>query len=105
MIHGELGRYPVEIDIKIRIISFWATIICGKQEKTVSVNIFSKSVIHLISKLCCEYKWYDKLYIMHDILDCFPQIIVAQKEIILILMSIRIFKTDFKFEEYLKKFR
>jgi hypothetical protein len=58
---------------------------------------------------------------MHDILDCFPQIIVAQKEIILILMSIsteflqdwnssvhnspkafnyRIFKTDFKFEEY-----
>jgi hypothetical protein len=24
---------------------------------------------------------------MHDILDCFPQIIVAQKEIILMLMS------------------
>ena len=31
MIYGELGRYPVEIDIKIRIISFWAKIICGKQ--------------------------------------------------------------------------
>ena len=27
MIYGELG-YPVEIDIKIRIISFWAKIIC-----------------------------------------------------------------------------
>ena len=26
MIYDELGRYPVEIDIKIRIISFWAKI-------------------------------------------------------------------------------
>jgi hypothetical protein len=33
MIYGELGRYPVEIDIKIIIISFWAKIICGKQSK------------------------------------------------------------------------
>ena len=24
MIYGELGRYPLEIDIKSRIISFWA---------------------------------------------------------------------------------
>jgi hypothetical protein len=51
-------------------------------EKSISLNIFSKIFIHLISKFCCEYKWCDKLYIMHDILDCFPQIIFAQKEII-----------------------
>ena len=57
-------------------------------EKPVSFNIFSKNFIHLISKFCCEYKWCDKLYIMHDILDCFQQIIFAQKEIIIILMSI-----------------
>jgi hypothetical protein len=45
MIYGELGRYPVEIDIKIRIL-----------EKPVSFNIFSKHFIHLISKFCCKYK-------------------------------------------------
>jgi hypothetical protein len=110
MIYGELGRYPVEIDIKIRIISFWAKIICGKQskiscimyslshhlkvcvchilEKPVSFNIFFKHFIHLISKFCCEYKWCDKLYIMHDIYNS-PK-----------AFNHRIFKTDFKFEEY-----
>jgi hypothetical protein len=31
------------------------------------------NVTHLISKFCCEYKRCDKLYIIHDILDCFPQ--------------------------------
>jgi hypothetical protein len=47
-------------------------------EKPVSINIFSKNVIHLISKFCCEYKWCDKLKAFNN----------------------RIFKTDFKFEEY-----
>jgi hypothetical protein len=40
MIYGELGRYPFEIDIKIRIISFWAKIICGKQSKISFVLYF-----------------------------------------------------------------
>jgi hypothetical protein len=31
MIYGELGRYPLEIDIKSRIISSWARIIFGKE--------------------------------------------------------------------------
>jgi hypothetical protein len=33
MIYGELGRYPLEIDIKSRIISFWDRIISGKELK------------------------------------------------------------------------
>jgi hypothetical protein len=42
---------------------------------------------------------------MHNILDCFPQIIFAQKEITSVhnspkAFNYRIFKTDFKFEEY-----
>jgi hypothetical protein len=37
---------------------------------------------------------------MYDILDCFPQIIFAQKEITLKHLIIELFKTDFKFEEY-----
>jgi hypothetical protein len=31
MIYGELGRYPLEIDIKSRIISFWAKLLSGKE--------------------------------------------------------------------------
>ena len=33
MIYGELGRYPVEIDIKIRIISFWAKLFVENNPK------------------------------------------------------------------------
>ena len=31
MVYGELGRYPLDIDIKVRTISFWAKLISGKQ--------------------------------------------------------------------------
>jgi hypothetical protein len=31
MVYGELGRYPLEIDIKIRMVSYWAKFIDGKQ--------------------------------------------------------------------------
>ena len=33
MVYGELGRYPIEIDIKLRMVSFWAKILTGKQTK------------------------------------------------------------------------
>ena len=33
MVYGELGRYPMQIFIKSRMISFWAKILCGKKDK------------------------------------------------------------------------
>ena len=33
MLYGELGRYPIEIIIKSRMVNFWNRIITGKQEK------------------------------------------------------------------------
>jgi hypothetical protein len=33
MVYGELGRYPLDIDIQVRTISFWAKLISGKQTK------------------------------------------------------------------------
>ena len=33
MVYGELGRYPLEIDIKVRMISYWCKLIRGKQSK------------------------------------------------------------------------
>jgi hypothetical protein len=31
MVYGELGRYPIDIDIKVRTISYWARLLSGKQ--------------------------------------------------------------------------
>ena len=33
MIYGELGRYPLEISIKMRIINYWTKLVSGKPEK------------------------------------------------------------------------
>ena len=33
VIYGELGLYPLNIDIKVRMISYWAKILKGKQNK------------------------------------------------------------------------
>jgi hypothetical protein len=33
LIYGELGRYPIDIDIKVRTISYWARLLSGKQAK------------------------------------------------------------------------
>jgi hypothetical protein len=49
------GKYPVEIDNKIRILSFWAKIICGKQSK-ISCIMHSLSH-HLYSQQNFDIKW------------------------------------------------
>jgi hypothetical protein len=33
MIYGELGLFPIEIDVKLRMISYWATLLTGKETK------------------------------------------------------------------------
>ena len=43
MIYGELGRYPLEIDIKNRIISFWAKLLSGKELKFIIYVIVCQS--------------------------------------------------------------
>jgi hypothetical protein len=34
MIYGELGLFPIEIDVKLRMISYWARLLTGKKKKT-----------------------------------------------------------------------
>ena len=33
MVYGELGRYLISTDIKVRMITFWCKLIMGKQSK------------------------------------------------------------------------
>ena len=46
MIYGELGRYPLNINIKLRIINFWSKLIHGKQEK-LHVLLYTIHVINM----------------------------------------------------------
>ena len=34
MVYGELGRYPLEIQIKERVVGYWGRLIMGKEGKT-----------------------------------------------------------------------
>ena len=37
MVYGELGRYPLEIELKVRLVSYWARLLRGKQDKIAKV--------------------------------------------------------------------
>ena len=38
MVYGELGWYPLDIDIKVRMISYWCKLIQGKQSKLSTIQ-------------------------------------------------------------------
>jgi hypothetical protein len=37
MLYGELGRYPLNVTVKLKILSFWSRLIDGKQSKLSSL--------------------------------------------------------------------
>ena len=37
MCYGELGRYPLNMKVKLQIVSFWSKLIDGKQSKLLSL--------------------------------------------------------------------
>ena len=52
MLYGELGRYPISITIKTRIISFWVRIITGNPEKF--VNVIYQKLLQIGGQ---QFKW------------------------------------------------
>ena len=42
MVYGELGRYPICINIKVRMIKFWCKLIMGKQSKLSHIHVCYK---------------------------------------------------------------
>ena len=75
MIYGELGRYPLEIDIKSRIISFWARIIFGKELK-LSKIIYNLSY-HMSITNGEHFPWLD--HAKKILSECAPHIFGTHK--------------------------
>ncbi len=124
MVYGELGRFPIDIDIKIRCVSFWYRLSFGKEKKISNImyrlskkfydngNVtykllnFMKSIF---DNCGCSYIWETnipptvtalKFFIKERLSDQFKQnwhtlIMDSSKSI-----NYRIFKTDLAFEFY-----
>ena len=54
MIYGELGRYPLDIDIKLRNILCWSKLITGKDIK---LSIISYRLLYLSQNNNCQFSW------------------------------------------------
>ncbi len=55
VVYGELGRFPLSIDVKQRMISYWIKLIIGKEAKLCS--IVYKLMYHYYSTNNVNFKW------------------------------------------------
>lgn len=55
MLHAELGRKPIEITIKTRMIGFWISVVNGKESKL--SKILYKMLLHDFNTGFYEHKW------------------------------------------------
>ena len=66
MLYGELGRFPISVLIKSRMIGFWQCIVKGKQDK------ISNKLYHILLEMhnrdLFHFKWL--LYIKSILNDC-----------------------------------
>ena len=66
MIYGELGRYPMDIQIKTRMISYWSNLINGKQTK-IAAMLYKLSAI-TNEEASGKFKWIE--YIKNTLNNC-----------------------------------
>jgi hypothetical protein len=124
MVYGELDRYPIDIDIKVRTISYWARLLSGKQAKF--SNVFHRlsrnfnengntnlNWVYFIRAILneCEFtyiwetenvnnKEWLKCVVKQRLLDQFVQNWQTSLSDSSKALNYRIFKTKFEFEEY-----
>ena len=64
MIYGELGRYPLYIDIKQRMVKYWTKLITGKQSKMCSVVY--RLMYHLCNTQNAIFSWLNSVKTILD---------------------------------------
>ena len=62
MLYAELGRHPIQIDVKVRMIEYWSSVLNGKQSK------LSYQIYKYMYKSQNNYKW--PTYIKSILNDC-----------------------------------
>ena len=65
MKYGELGRYPFDIDIKLRNILCWSKLITGKDIK---LSIISYRLLYLSQNNNCQFSWLN--YVESILKEC-----------------------------------
>ena len=130
MVLGELGKFPVSIDAKCRLLTFWYRLCTDIQSGSNKISTLMlrlcqslynntdykipwlKSVRSLLDQLGLSYIWFDtynvnltvdqfKLLIKQRFHDQFLQYWMSEVYLNSICISYRIFKVNFGFEDYL----
>ena len=76
MLYAELGRMPVEVTVKSRIIGYWLSLVNGKETKL--STLLYKKLLHEYNA-GCEHKWVSYI---KDILVSVGQIDLLNKKVI-----------------------
>ena len=66
MVYGELGKFPIVIDIKKRAIGFWARILTGKESKLIKI-VYSRFK-HMYDSDLFKSEWFE--FIKNILVDC-----------------------------------
>jgi hypothetical protein len=127
MLYGELGRFPVDITVKVRMIGFWYRMITGKQSKLsllvyrmllndYCTNFYDHKWIAFIKSILdnigCTYIWWSqcelinsvsllKNFISTKLTDQFLQTWYSHIDSSSKASCYRIFKSNLTFENYL----
>ena len=119
MVYGELGRYPLAINVKVRMITFWANMIYSNKLSTSLYALLYKQnsqwvrcVKGILDDCGLSYIWHNQSFssisslkrqVFHSLLDQFTQswrsdVFASPKG-----MNYRIFKERLQLENYLLK--
>ena len=124
MVYGELGRYPLDVNIKLRTINYWSKLINGKPEKLpvvlykFSLDKYGNDILWLnnVKKILDEcgmsYIWESQYFngsnwlnatIKQILIDQFKQIWKGRVYESPKGLNYRLFKENLEFEEYFTK--
>ena len=123
MIYGELGRYPLEISVKLRIIKYWTKLVMGKEgklpvllyklaDKKYSEEItWLKTVKSILDNTGLSYVWISKYFVSENwlyntvklsLIDQFRQTWHVAVQNSPKALNYRLYKDNLQLENYFK---